>query len=94
MQQSKVVNGSANLRGYLMTARVQPYALIGLGAMWRQDDVRAISDTAIMLRMGGGIELWLTRYVGFDAAFSYQMPFGSLDRYQYFGATASLILRY
>jgi opacity protein-like surface antigen len=94
VQDAMSVNGSANIRGYLLTDKVQPYGLFGLGAMWVQDDIRDLSTTAFMLRTGAGIEFWVLRNFGLDVAFSYNIPFGELDDYQYFGATAALIFRF
>jgi opacity protein-like surface antigen len=104
----QVVDGSVNVRGYLLTGRVQPYALFGLGGMWAEDMVSGVSGAGFMIRAGGGFETWVFRNVGLDVAMTYQQPFGdvadgvnpnptpfeTLARHAYFSISTSLILRF
>jgi hypothetical protein len=104
----RILDGSVNVRGYLLTGRVQPYALFGLGGMWAEDDVTGVGGSGFMIRAGGGFETWVFRNVGLDIAMTYQQPFGdeadgvnpnptpfeTLARHAYFGISTSLIFRF
>jgi hypothetical protein len=106
--QQRVVDGSVNVRGYLLTGRVQPYALFGLGGMGTEDMVSGLGGAGFMIRAGAGFETWLFRNVGLDLALTYQQPFGdeadgvnpnptpleTLARYAYFSISTSLIFRF
>lgn len=61
--------GSINVKGYLLTGRVQPFALIGVGTMGiraestnASGDIKSDQDTGLLIaRFGGGLDYYVTR---------------------------------
>jgi opacity protein-like surface antigen len=83
---------TANLKGYLLTGRYQPFLLIGAGFMTVEAKVRDTADlglsasekeTDFAMRFGGGIDLYATKHVVVSVEADYVLPFGSLDDVDY-----------
>ena len=63
------VVGGINVKGYLLTGRIQPFALLGVGAMSIRTestnttgDLKASQDTGLLVaRFGGGVDYYVTR---------------------------------
>lgn len=86
---------TANLKGLLMTGRIQPFGLIGLGVLRTRfvdagaglpppfDTLSNVTSSGFAMRFGGGIEFYATRniVVSFDA--SYVLPTGSVQDLDY-----------
>ncbi|MCP5045304.1 MAG: porin family protein [bacterium] len=61
--------GSIDVKGYLLTGRIQPYALLGVGTMSVRtksknsaDDNSSLKDTGVLVvRGGGGVDFYLDR---------------------------------
>lgn len=72
------VAATANLKGYPMTGRVQPYVLVGLGALWAEvcnlpvgtsaSDFRRVdgNDTSFAVRVGVGLDVYATAHFVFN----------------------------
>jgi opacity protein-like surface antigen len=56
-----------NCRYALATGRVQPYALVGAGFGWMHDDSGSeeVWEASPAVRLGGGLELYVTEKFGF-----------------------------
>jgi opacity protein-like surface antigen len=80
---------TANIKGYLLTGRYQPFLLVGGGFMRADEKVR---DTAAALglsgsdhttrfaaRFGGGVDVYATRHIVVTAEAGYVLPTGSLE---------------
>ena len=85
---------TANVKGYFLTGRYQPFLLLGAGAMTAETKIRepvglaftgidTESDEAFALRFGGGIDLYATENVVVTVDADYVMPFGNLDALDY-----------
>ena len=85
---------TANLKGYLLTGRYQPFLLVGGGAMTADRKMRdtvgltpgqsdSENDTAFAMRFGGGIDLYATEHVVVSLEADYVLPFGDLDALDY-----------
>jgi opacity protein-like surface antigen len=75
---------TANLKAILPLWRVQPYLLAGVGgARWDFDDEFGLGlpdgDTALVGRLGGGIDFHLTRRLVLDAGADVVLSDASLD---------------
>jgi opacity protein-like surface antigen len=81
------INGwtiGANAKGYPLTGRIQPYALLGLGALHldAEDTLGlGVSDdaTEFAARFGAGVDLYATRNLAVNVEVSYVLPTGDLD---------------
>jgi opacity protein-like surface antigen len=81
---------TANLKGYLLTGRYQPFLLFGGGVIQTESNLQdalapgiGISniekETEFAFRFGGGIDLYATKNVVVTLDADYVMPFGNLD---------------
>ena len=71
---------TANLKGYVLTGRFQPYLLLGAGAQWTRTQNLPRDETVTHLdftmRFGGGLEYYITDHVVISCAVSYVYPMG------------------
>jgi opacity protein-like surface antigen len=85
---------TANVKGYFLTGRYQPFLLIGAGAMTADTKLRnpvglaftgldSESENAFAMRFGGGIDLYATENVALSLGIDYVFPFGKLDNLDY-----------
>jgi opacity protein-like surface antigen len=85
---------TANVKGYLLTGRYQPFLLVGAGAMTAETKIRnpvglaftgidSESDNAFAMRFGGGIDVYATKNVAVTVDVDYVLPFGNLDSLDY-----------
>jgi opacity protein-like surface antigen len=69
--------GTANIKAGLMATAFQPYLLFGVGVVnGQRDPGRDVTEFG--LRVGGGLQWFVTRNVGFYGELTYVQPFGSL----------------
>lgn len=80
------VVATANLKGYPMTGRVQPYVLVGLGALWSNvsnlavgtdaSDIRLVDekDTSFTVRVGVGVDVYATTHIVFNVEAAKVLP--------------------
>jgi len=93
----ETLNLTGNLKGYLLTGRIQPFLLAGGGLMHlnARDKVNlgtTSSGDAFVARFGGGVDLYLNPHVLFVVEGGYLLPTGKLDRMK--GALWSVGLNY
>jgi opacity protein-like surface antigen len=85
---------TTNVKGYFLTGRYQPFLLVGAGAMTADMKLRepiglaftglhSESDTAFVMRFGGGIDLYATENVVLSVDADYVLPLGNLDALDY-----------
>jgi opacity protein-like surface antigen len=85
---------TANIKGYFLTGRYQPFLLVGGGVMTAErkmrdtvgltpDEADRESDDAFAMRFGGGIDLYATENVVVSLEADYVLPFGNLDALDY-----------
>jgi opacity protein-like surface antigen len=64
------IAGTINTKGYLLTGRVQPFVLVGVGAMSVRGDAKDFGrgvktsqdDGHLVARFGGGIDFYVNRH--------------------------------
>jgi opacity protein-like surface antigen len=71
--------GTVNGKGFLLTGRFQPFAMIGIGGLGVDGEGDSGGDSGFAARFGGGIDIYITRnfYGAVDA--SYVLPTGDVD---------------
>jgi hypothetical protein len=83
---------TTSLKGYLLTGRYQPYALIGGGAMVIEVNLKdnsglGLSETetlrAVVMRFGGGLDFYATKQIVLTVGVDYLLPFGDLEDFDY-----------
>ena len=76
---------TGNLKGYAMTGRVQPFAVVGVGVT--RGEVEAfggsVSETGFSSRFGGGVDLYISESVSVGATASYVLTTGDIDGFDY-----------
>ncbi len=83
---------TANVKGYFLTGRYQPFLLVGGGGMTAKAKVKStvpplLSATerlnGFAMRFGGGIDLYATKHVVVSVGADYVLPFGDLKDLDY-----------
>jgi opacity protein-like surface antigen len=75
---------SINGKGYLLTGRIQPYGLVGLGLMHGDGSAGNFAGAAhpsngFMMRFGGGLDAYITENIVIGPEFAYLLPTGSAN---------------
>ena len=94
---------SSNAKGYLFSGRYQPFVILGVGTLY-VDSVTtntkgSISDSSnkyssIALRMGGGLDFYITEHIVLDVEASYVLPVSAIETYKYISVGAGLQYRF
>jgi opacity protein-like surface antigen len=64
-----------NLRWYLTTGRIQPFLVTGVGAARiKCDPCRDSRDVALLGRLGGGVDFYITESIGVTFDATYLLP--------------------
>ena len=84
---------------YLMTGRVQPFLLAGLGVMYAKlgdlySPENEDSSTEFAVRFGGGVDFYTTEHVVVALGLDYVMPTGDLKDYDYVAFTWGVKYRF
>ena len=85
---------TANVKGFLLTGRYQPFLLLGAGAMTADVKIRnpvglaftgvdSETENAFAMRFGGGIDVYATENAVVSLEVDYVFPFGKLDDLRY-----------
>ena len=93
-----ILTFTADLKGYLLTGRIQPYALVGLGFM-RVDSEEtafffAFDFTDFATRLGGGVDYYFTENIVFGLELGGVLPTGTLKDQDQFTFSAGLHYRF
>ncbi len=83
---------TANAKGYPLLGRIQPYAVVGIGALVFNE--KRGNDHSFVARMGGGIDVFISDAVVLDLEIVYVFPAGPLDDYQFTTFAAGIQYRY
>lgn len=85
--QVKTWNFSGDLKAYPLPGRIEPYALVGVGMLFTDTSVesagRSFSDSGVMARFGGGVDMWISEYVWVGFGLNYVMPRGDVETFDY-----------
>ena len=85
---------TANVKGYFLTGRYQPFLLVGGGGMTAESKVKLQSPgggvasaserlNGFAMRFGGGIDLYATKHVVVSVGADYVLPFSDLEDLDY-----------
>ena len=83
---------TANIKGYLLTGRYQPFLLVGAGLMTAEAKLRDTAgmglsaserDTDFAARFGGGIDLYATKHVVLSVEAEFVLPTGDVKDLDY-----------
>ncbi|HIF91700.1 MAG: porin family protein [Myxococcales bacterium] len=89
---------TADLKGYLLTGRVQPYALAGLGIMHLDSPDTPFffpfDFTNFAARLGCGVDYYLTENFVLNAEIGGVIPTGTLEDHEQFTFSAGLQYRF
>jgi opacity protein-like surface antigen len=93
-----VLTFTADLKGYLLTGRIQPYGLVGVGFMYldleETDFFFAVDFTDFAARLGGGVDYYFTENLVFNAEIGGVLPTGTLEDLDQFTFSAGLQYRF
>ena len=81
-----------NVKAYALLGRIQPYGVLGIGAL--VFDEKHGSDSGFVARLGGGLDLYLTDKIVFDFEIAYVLPTGSIDDLPFATFGAGIQFRY
>jgi opacity protein-like surface antigen len=70
---------TGNAKGYLLTGSIQPFALVGVGAMKIKPDLGS-DETELALRLGVGLDLYFSQRFVVDLGVDYVYPTGDLKK--------------
>ena len=78
---------TANMKGYILTGRYQPFLLVGGGVMTAEFKSRGVPGSITLneftMRFGGGIDLYATKNVVVTVGADYVLPFDDLKDLDY-----------
>ena len=83
--ESHALTFTGNLKAYLMTGPVQPFAVVGLGFMNFKEEGHGVefSDTGSAIRFGGGVDFYDSPNLSLGATVSYVLALGAVDGLDY-----------
>ena len=85
--QTSMLAVTANLKLFLLTGRIQPFALIGVGGTFAKLSSPILpgsqSFSGYALRGGGGVNVYLTEHIAVSADVSYLFPAGDTRHLDY-----------
>lgn len=95
-QVDRTLVGMANLKGYMLTGRVQPFGAVGLGYMnTRVEGLGQSEDEGrFAARLGGGVDLYLTEHILGTVGASYVIPDDDLHDFAYVSVILGLGYRF
>ena len=90
---------TVNARLYPLTGQFQPYAVVGAGAVFAEGTGETgisadISEESFALRVGAGLDYYLTEMIALNAAVGYISPIGSLDYYDIFTVGSGVMFKF
>ncbi len=76
---------TGNLKTYLLTGSVQPFAVVGVGFLRAETEFLGISlsDTDFAARFGGGVDLYISPNLSLGTTASYVLGTGDIDGLDY-----------
>jgi opacity protein-like surface antigen len=81
----------------VITDRIDPFLYAGIGIGWLEYDAGRFGTadgTGFIARFGGGVDLYLTENLAFQASSSYVLPTGDLDDFAYVSLVFGLQYRF
>ncbi len=87
---------TVNLKGYLTTGWVQPFAVVGIGFLRAELEAlgASVSDTGVAARFGGGVDFYGSPNVSLGATASYVLTDRGVDGFDYVSLVLGFQYRY
>jgi opacity protein-like surface antigen len=82
-----------NGKFYFLQEQLQPYALAGIGGAWADFDPGPDED-AFVVKVGGGLDFYLSENWGLNGEIVYNIGTGDLDGFSYTGIGLGAFLRF
>ena len=83
----QALTGIVNLKGYALTGRIQPFAVFGFGLGWGKVESNLVpvseDELDIVVRLGGGLDYYLTEHIAIQTTAAYVFATGGLDGMDY-----------
>ncbi len=77
---------------HLMTGRIQPFLMYGLGVMRVAGN--GVSDTDFAMRGGGGLDFWVTENIAVGAETEYVVPISNVRHFDYISVGLAMKYRF
>ena len=74
---------TGNAKGFILTGRIQPYGVLGLGYLDVDDKIGPQSDGQFAARLGGGVDIYITPHILGTLGASYVIPDDELHDFAY-----------
>lgn len=84
---------TVNGKFFLLEEELQPYALAGFGGGWSDFDPGPSID-AFLVKVGGGLDFYLSESWGLNGEVVYNIGTGDLDDFNYTGLSIGAFLRF
>lgn len=97
---SRFLTATGNAKAYLLTGRIQPYALAGIGYGYVDVDPQGGNggtddrSSGFVARFGIGTDFYISEAVGLMAEGGYVLPTGDISGYDYLVISAGALLRF
>ena len=91
---------TTNLKCYVATGQIQPFALVGIGVMNAELDIdgpgfdRTISESDLAARFGGGVDYWVTESISLGLTTSYILTTGDVEDLDYISLALGIQYRF
>ncbi len=92
--------GTLNGKFFALTGRIQPYGLLGIGAMRAEAKAKAggasaeLDETDLAFRYGAGMDSYITENWVFNLEMSYVRPTGDVDDLNYYSLGGGIQYRF
>lgn len=94
---------TANVKGYLLTGRIQPFVLLGGGAMLIESKTtdllvgagtKTVNRQSYTMRFGGGVDFYITKWLALTVDADYILPLSGFNNLEYTSVGVGLQFRY
>jgi opacity protein-like surface antigen len=91
-----LITFTTNAKVFVLTGRIQPYGLVGVGLLHREVDTGPINsdDAGFISRFGGGIDFWATEFASVGFATTYVLTTNSVEDTDYVSLTARAAIHF
>jgi len=79
---------------YLASDRVQPYAMVGLGWAWLESDATDADADGAFVRLGGGVDVYVSKDVAIFAEASYNRMTGDVKDFDHVDVLLGVLFRF
>ena len=97
---ARFLTATGNAKGYLLTGRIQPYVLAGIGYGYSDVDPQGGNggtddrSSGFVARFGAGTDFYVSETVGLMGEVGYVLPTGDISDFDYVVISAGALLRF